>query len=239
MEKTKKIKIFIALFYVSAVLLFLYFIFSKFTLQEITSYDFLKNNRDYFFELRQTNLFILGLLFLIFTIIWVLAGGFGSPITLLAGFIFGKWLGSILVVIGMTIGATGLYLFANYFFKETIKEKFLNKFQNLEEKFKKSEFNFLLIYRFVGGIPFAISNVLPCIFNVKTSNFFIATLIGLIPQVFIWVSLGSGLEKIIDQNEEAPSLIDLILSPDIYMPLIGFFILVIITIIIRKIFYKK
>ena len=159
--------------------------------------------------------------------------------TLLAGFIFGKWLGSILVVVGMTIGATGLYLFANYFFKETIKEKFLNKFQNLEEKFKKSEFNFLLIYRFVGGIPFAISNVLPCIFNVKTSNFFIATLIGLIPQVFIWVSLGSGLEKIIDQNEEAPSLIDLIFSPDIYMPLIGFFILVIITIIIRKIFYKK
>ena len=239
MEKTKKIKIFISLFYVSAVLLFLYFIFSKFTLQEITSYDFLKNNRDYFFELRQTNLFILGLLFLIFTIIWILAAGFGSPITLLAGFIFGKWLGSILVVIGMTIGATGLYLFANYFFKEIIKEKFLNKFQNLEEKFKKSEFNFLLIYRFVGGIPFAISNVLPCIFNVKTSNFFIATLIGLIPQVFIWVSLGSGLEKIIDQNEEAPNLIELIISPDIYIPLIGFFILIIITIFIRKIFYKK
>ena len=239
MEKTKKIKIFIFLFYVSAVLLFLYFIFSKFTLQEITSYDFLKNNRDYFFELRQTNLFILGLLFLIFTIIWILAAGFGSPITLLAGFIFGKWLGSILVVIGMTIGATGLYLFANYFFKEIIKEKFLNKFQNLEEKFKKSEFNFLLIYRFVGGIPFAISNILPCIFNVKTTNFFIATLIGLIPQVFIWVSLGSGLEKIIDQNEEAPNFTELITSPDIYIPIVAFVILVIVTIIIRKFFYKK
>jgi len=239
MEKTKKIKIFIALFYVSAVLLFLYFIFSKFTLQEITSYDFLKNNRDYFFELRQTNLFIVGLLFIIFTIIWVLAGGFGTPVVLFAGFVFGKWFGTLFVVIGLTIGATGLYVFANYFFKDMIKEKFLDRFKNLEEKFKKSEFNFLLIYRFVGGIPFAISNVLPCIFNVKTINFFIATLIGLIPQVFIWVSLGSGLEKIIDRNEEAPNLLQLITSPDIYMPLIGFFILVIITIIIRKIFYKK
>jgi len=239
MEKTKKIKIFIALFYVSAVLLFLYFIFSKFTLQEITSYDFLKNNRDYFFELRQTNLFIVGLLFIIFTIIWVLAGGFGTPVVLFAGFVFGKWFGTLFVVIGLTIGATGLYVFANYFFKDMIKEKFLDRFKNLEEKFKKSEFNFLLIYRFVGGIPFAISNVLPCIFNVKTINFFIATLIGLIPQVFIWVSLGSGLEKIIDRNEEAPNLLQLINSPDIYMPLIGFFILVIITIIIRKIFYKK
>ena len=239
MEKTKKVKIFIALFYVSLVLLFLYFFFSKFTLQEITSYDFIKNNRDYFFELRQSNLLILGALFIIFTIIWVLAGGFGTPIVLFAGFVFGKWLGTLFSVIGLTIGATGLYIFANYFLKDFIKEKFLNKFQNLESKFKKSELNYMLVYRFVGGIPFAISNVLPCIFNVKVFNFFVSTLIGLIPQVFVWVSLGSGLERIIDQNEEAPSIVKLISSPDIYIPIIAFIILVIITITIRKIFYKK
>lgn len=239
MEKTKKVKIFIALFYVSLVLLFLYFFFSKFTLQEITSYDFIKNNRDYFFELRQSNLLILGTLFIIFTIIWVLAGGFGTPIVLFAGFVFGKWLGTLFSVIGLTIGATGLYIFANYFLKDFIKEKFLNKFQNLESKFKKSELNYMLVYRFVGGIPFAISNVLPCIFNVKVFNFFVSTLIGLIPQVFVWVSLGSGLEKIIDQNEEAPSIVKLISSPDIFIPIIAFIILVIITITIRKIFYKK
>jgi len=239
MEKTKKVKIFIALFYVFLVLLFLYFFFSKFTLQEITSYDFIKNNRDYFFELRQSNLLILGALFIIFTIIWVLAGGFGTPIVLFAGFVFGKWLGTLFSVIGLTIGATGLYIFANYFLKDFIKEKFLNKFQNLESKFKKSELNYMLVYRFVGGIPFAISNVLPCIFNVKVFNFFVSTLIGLIPQVFVWVSLGSGLEKIIDQNEEAPSFVKLISSPDIYIPIIAFIILVIITITIRKIFYKK
>ena len=239
MEKTKKVKIFIALFYVSLVLLFLYFFFSKFTLQEITSYDFIKNNRDYFFELRQSNLLILGALFIIFTIIWVLAGGFGTPIVLFAGFVFGKWLGTLFSVLGLTIGATGLYIFANYFLKDFIKEKFLNKFQNLESKFKKSELNYMLVYRFVGGIPFAISNVLPCIFNVKVFNFFVSTLIGLIPQVFVWVSLGSGLEKIIDQNEKAPSIVKLISSPDIYIPIIAFIILVIITITIRKIFYKK
>ena len=61
------------------------------------------------------------------------------------------------------------YIFgANYFFKEIIKEKFLTRFKNLEVKFKKSEFIYLLIYRFIGGIPFALSNVLPCIFNVKS-----------------------------------------------------------------------
>ena len=45
---------------------------------------------------------------------------------------------------GMTIGATILYIFGNYFFKDFIKEKFLNRFKNLEIKFKKSEFIYLL-----------------------------------------------------------------------------------------------
>ena len=115
----------------------------------------------------------------------------------------------------------------------------MNKYQSLEDKFKKSEFIYLLAYRFVAGIPFAISNVLPCIFNVKIFNFFWATLIGLSPSVFLICSIGSGLEKIIDQNLEAPSILDLFSSRDIYIPLIIFACLVIITIILRKIFYKK
>ena len=127
----------------------------------------------------------------------------------------------------------------NYFLKEIIRDKFLNQFKKLEDKFKSSEFFYLLIYRFVGGIPFALSNVLPCIFNVKVSNFFWATLIGTIPQLFLMVSIGSGLEKIIDQNLEAPSILQLITSPDIYVPIIALMILLIITIFVRKIFYKK
>ena len=202
MEKTKKFKIFIGLFYLFFITLFLYYLFSKFTLQEITSYDFIKNNRDYFFELRQANLLMLSVIFIFFTIVWVLAAGFGSPVALLAGFIFGKWIGLLVVTTGLSVGSTILYTFANYFLKDFIKEKFSKKYQNLEDKFRKSEFMYLLIYRFIGGIPFAISNVLPCIFNVKTRNFFLATLIGIIPSIFLICSIGSGLEKIIDKNLE-------------------------------------
>jgi len=239
MEKPKKAKITLGLFYLLFVSSFLYFFLSKFTLQELTSYEFIKNNRDYFFDLKQTNLFLISLIFLISTIIWVVMAGFGLPVALLAGFIFGKWLGIFVLIIGMTIGATILYILGNYFFKEIIKEKFLDRFKNLEIKFKKSEFIYLLAYRFIGGIPFALSNVLPCIFNVKVGNFFWATLIGLTPQLFLVVSIGSGLEKIIEQNLEAPRIIDLIYSPDIYIPMLAFVALIIITIIAKKIFYKN
>ena len=239
MEKTKKIKLFIGIFYIILVSLFLFLFFSKFSLQEITSYDFIKNNRDYFAELKKSNLISLSIIFIIFTIIWVLAGGFGSPVALFAGFIFGKWLGAFIVAIGLTVGASFLYIFANFFLKDFVKEKFLIKFYNLEKKFKKSEFIYLLIYRFVGGIPFAISNVLPCIFNVKIQNFFWATLIGIVPSIFIICSLGEGVEKIIDRNIDAPSFNELITTPQIYVPLIIFVLLVMSTIFLRKFFYDR
>ena len=239
MEKGKKIKLFVGLFYLILVGLFLYFFFSKFSFQEITTYEFIKNNRDYFNELRQTNFYLLVIAFFLFTIIWVLAGGFGSPLGLFAGFIFGKWIGIFILIFGMSIGATGLYIFANYFLKDLIKDKFLQKYQNLEIKFKKSEFIYLLIYRFIGGIPFGISHFLPCLFNVKASNFFWATFIGIAPQLFLICSIGSGLEKIIENNLQAPGIFQIIKSPDIYLPLIIFAFLVLVTIFLRKIFYKK
>ena len=239
MEKAKKIKLFIGLFYLLLISLFLYFFFSKFTLQELTSYDFIKNNRDFFFELKNSNLILLSVLFVIFCIVWTLAGGFGSPIVLFGGFVFGNWLGTALLIVGMTIGGTLLYIIANYFFKDLIREKFLKRFKNLEVKFKKSEFIYLLIYRFIGGIPWQLSCLLPTLFNVKVNNFFFATLIGIIPQIFLAVSIGSGLEKVIDQNSELPGITDIIFSADIYLPILAFFGLIILSIFLRKIFYKN
>ena len=102
---------------------------------------------------------------------------------------------NIYLVIGMTLVQHFIHI-GNYFFKEVIKEKFLNKFKNLEIKFKKSEFIYLLVYRFIGGIPFAISNVLPCIFNVKVTNFFWATLLGLTPQLFLLFQLEVDLKRL-------------------------------------------
>ena len=240
MEKAKKIKIFIGLFYLVAICLFLYFFFSKFSLQDLTSYDFIRENRSYFFELKNSNLFLISIIFLLLTILWVFPFlGFGSPVALIGGFIFGKWVGTLIVVLGLSIGATFLYVFGNYFLKDFIREKFLNRFKSLEIKFKKSEFTFLLVYRFIGGIPWQLSCLIPTLFNVRVKNFFFATLIGIIPQIFLAVSIGSGLEKIIDQNSEIPSITDIIFSADIYVPILAFFGLILITIILRKLFYKN
>ena len=70
MENTKKIKLFIGLSYLLIVGLFLYFFFSKFSFEEITSYDFLRDNISYFIEIKNSNLFLIAIIFLALTVLW-------------------------------------------------------------------------------------------------------------------------------------------------------------------------
>ena len=108
----------------------------------------------------------------------------------------------------------------------------------LKDLFKKNEFLYFLIYRFIGGLPFFIHNTLPVIFNVKIVNYFFGTLIGMIPQLFIMVSIGSGLEKISDANNTPPAFLEIILSKDIYFPLLAFLLIVVISIFLKRKIYK-
>ena len=238
MKTSNKYKFLLGFSYILILSVFLYFIFSNFSFQEIGNYNFIRDNREFFIKLKEKNVLILAMIFIFFTIIWVLLLGFGSPICIAGGFIFGTWLGTILVVISFTIGASSLYVFCNLFFKDLVKKNFLNKFKYLEDKFKKNEFIFFLIYRFVGGIPFAIQNLLPVIFNIKLRNYFYGTLIGLLPQVFVVVSLGSGFDKLIEENETLPEIKDILFSPNIYIPLISITLILVIAFFMRKKFIK-
>tara|TARA_S200000501_G_scaffold298752_1_gene285351 strand:+ start:73 stop:789 length:717 start_codon:yes stop_codon:yes gene_type:complete len=238
MAKEYKIKLILAISYAVIVAVFLWAFFSHFSLNELTSYDFIKENRNYLNQFKTNNYLLSITLFFIFTIFWVLLLGFGTPIALLGGFVFGKWVGTLIVAIALSIGATFLYLFSKYFLKDIIEKKFYEKFKNLKEKFKKNEFIFFLIYRFVGGIPFFISNIIPTLFDVKVKNFLFGSILGMIPQLFVYVALGSGLENIINENTEAPSFFSIIFSKEIYLPIIAFIILIIIGIFIKKRFTK-
>ena len=132
-----------------------------------------------------------------------------------------------------------LYIIANFFFKNFIKEKFSSKYYYLIEKFKKQEFLFFFVYRFVGGIPFFIANILPTLFNVKIKNYFFGTLFGILPQIFIMVSMGSGIEKIISNNLNPPSIYQIITSPDIYYPIIAFIIILFIAFFVKNFIYRR
>ena len=94
-------------------------------------------------------------------------------------------------------------------------------------------------YRFVGGggTPYAIQNVLPILFNMSVKNYVIATFVGSMPSMFVTVALGSGVESIIDKNEKL-NIINVMSSPEIYLPIICFFLILIVAFFIKKFFFK-
>ncbi len=239
MNAEKNIKFLLGLTYILIIIVFLWFFFKQFSIQDFTSYEIIKKNRDTLNNLKNVNIFLSSLIFLIVIIVWVLLLGFGSPIFLIGGFIFGKWVGTILVVLGLTLGSTLLYYFANFLVKDLIYKKFSSKFKYLTEKFKRNELAYFILYRAVGGIPFFLQNLLPLLFNVKMRNYFFGTIIGLTPQLFVGVSLGAGIDKIIQENEKLPSIWKMLKTPDIYLPLLCMFLIFLLAIYFRKKFFRQ
>ena len=218
----------------------LYFLFSVVDIKDLTSYEFIRQNKDVILRYKNENFLFLAIIFFIFCIFWVLLLGFAMPLLVFAGFVFGKWWGILIVVTSTTIGATLLYIMAGFFFKDMIEKKLAPKFYKLREFFNKNDIIYFMSYRFVGGggTPFAVQNILPILFNMPIKNYFIATVFGCLPSMFITVAIGSGIEKVIDQNVEL-TFMKVASSPEIYLPISGFFIIIILAFILNKIFFEK
>ena len=239
MEKSKKIKITLGLFYLIVVSSFLYFIFSKLSFEDISSFKIIQSNIEQLNFIKSNNLISVILFFSLFTVLWVILLGFGSPIALVGGFIFGKWLGTLIVTLSLSIGALCLYGIGNFLFYDLIKKKFLRKFKYLEKTFKKKELLIMTIFRFVGLVPFSIANLIPVIFNIKYKNYFLGTFIGIMPSIFIFNSLGSGIASAIYQFDVIPSFMTLVFLPEIYLPIFGFGCIFILSLVFKKILKNK
>ena len=215
------------------------FLLTNYNISDFFSYEFIRLNKNTILEYKRENFLTLTYLFFIFSFIWVLLLGFAMPLLIFSGFVFGKWWGILIVLTSTTIGATLLYFLAGLFFRDIIQEKFAPKFSKLKKFFNKNELIYFMFFRFIGGggTPYAVQNTLPILFNMSIKNYVIATFLGSMPFMFVTVSIGSGIETIIDQNEKL-SVFDVLFSPEIYIPIICFFILLIIGFVIKKLYFK-
>ena len=168
-----KLKLLLGTIYLICFSALIFIIFSNFDFKDLSDINFFKNNQQLLNNFKLENIFLTIVLFSICSIIWILLLGFGAPLALFAGFLFGKWLGTLVSVISLSIGATLLYCLANFFFKDFIKDKFSTKIEKFINLFKKNDFLYFTLFRFTGGgMPFAIQNILPVIFDMKIKKFF-------------------------------------------------------------------
>ena len=235
----KNLKIILGSIYLVILIAFLYFLFLGFDVSRIDDFSYYKLLQEDIEQYIGKNVALNLFLFFLFSIFWIMLLGFGSPILLLSGILFGKWVGTFISTISISIGALLLYIIANFFFRDLINFMLKEKFEKFIDRFKKNEFYYFLAFRFAGGlgIPFGLQNILPVIFNIKNSNYFFASFLGFIPGFFIWNTIGAGINKFIKEADEF-NFINLILSKEIYFPLIIFIILILGSLIIKKKFFN-
>lgn len=236
MQNFSKLKIGIGLIYLAIVTLVV-ILFFYYGANSFLDLNFLKNNKDKIFAFRDANFVLLATSYFFLSIVWVFLLGFGTPLVIAAGFAFGIFWGSFLSILGFSIGASLLYLFANHYFKDLVFKYLAIRFLSLKNHFNENEFSYFFFIRVIPGIPFPIKNVMPVLFNIKLKNYFFATLLGEAVPIIISVSIVSGFAGAIENN--ANLNFSLLYSPEIFFPLLGLGVMVLLTNYIKKKFVKK
>ena len=235
---SKNLKIFLGISYLIILFAFLYFIFSGIEVDRLNDFSYYKqlqkDLRDYISDNIITNL----IYFFIFAVIWVTLLGFGSPLLIISGILFGQWIGTFVSVISISVGALILYTIGNFFFRDLVKKIFGQKFDKYIQLFNKNEFYYFFIYRFIGGlgVPFGLQNLIPILFGMKKLNYFFSSFFGFIPGFFIFNTIGAGLNSFVEQSENF-NIFDFILTPAIYLPILMFACLMFVSLIIKKKFF--
>jgi len=237
---SKNLKIFLGLSYMLILFSFLYFIFTAIDVSRLNDFKYYKEIQAELDVFISTNIILNLTYFFIFAIIWVSLLGFGSPILIISGILFGQLLGTLISVISISFGALLLYSIGNFFFRDIVKLILEKKIEKYIQLFQKNEFYYFFIYRFIGGlgIPFGLQNLIPILFGMKKTNYFFASFFGFIPGFFIINTIGAGLNSYILKAENF-SMIEFILTPDIYLPILMFGVLMIFSITIKKKFFEN
>lgn len=235
---SKNLKIFLGISYLLILFTFLYFIFTGIQINRLDDFTYYKELQRSLEIYISANIFINLFYFFIFAIIWIALLGFGAPILIISGLLFGQWVGTTISIISISLGALILYSIGTFFFSDLVKSILEKRFEKYILLFKKNEFYYFLAFRFVGGlgIPFGLQNLIPVLFDMKKMNYFLATFFGLIPNFFIINTIGSGLNTYIQQAESF-SMVDLLLTRQIYLPVLMFIFLMAISIIIKVKFF--
>jgi uncharacterized membrane protein YdjX (TVP38/TMEM64 family) len=120
----------------------------------------------------------------------------GLVLSLTMGFLFGRWVGTVLVVFAATIGATLVFLAARYLFADAARRRMGSLGEKISAGFTENALNYLLFLRLVPLFPFFLVNLAPAFTNIRLGTFVVGTFIGIIPATFVYVNLGETLGRI-------------------------------------------
>ena len=114
-------------------------------------------------------------------------------LTLACGFVFGPWVGTGVVIVGATAGATLAFLGARYLFADAARRRMGPRLAKVAAGFEENGFSYLLFLRLVPLFPFWLVNLASALTGVRTGTYVAATALGIVPGSFVYAFLGARL----------------------------------------------
>jgi uncharacterized membrane protein YdjX (TVP38/TMEM64 family) len=139
--------------------------------------------------------------------------------SLSGGFLFGPVLGGAAAVSGVTGGSTIVFLVSKSAFGTFMKAWENPLLLRVEEGFREDAFAYLLTLRLIPAFPLLLVNIAAGLMNVPLRTFLTASILGVLPSSMIYAGIGSGLGHVFAQS--GPIALSSLLSPQIYLPVIG------------------
>lgn len=177
----------------------------------------------------------------VFVALYVACVAFSVPgatwLTLIAGFLFGTWLGAAIVVPAATIGALLIFLAARTALGDVLREKAGKWVARMEDGFREGEVSYLLIMRLVPAVPFFIANLVPAFLGARTWTYIWTTFVGIVPGTIVFISIGSGLGEQFARGE-APDL-GVIFEWHVLGPLLGLAALAALPLVFKALGLRK
>jgi uncharacterized membrane protein YdjX (TVP38/TMEM64 family) len=165
--------------------------------QRYLSLDAVKANRDLLLAFADRHFVAaLAIAFVIYAGTVALSLPGGLVLSLTVGFVFGRWVGTALVVVAATVGATLVFLAARYLFADAARQRLGALGAKINAGFTASAFSYLLFLRLVPLFPFFLVNLAPAFTSIPLRTYVLATLVGIIPGTFVYVNLGQALGRI-------------------------------------------
>lgn len=201
------------------------------------TFDYLKQHRALLLYWVNTHYLVTVSVFISLYILLVAVSFPGaSYLTIISGFLFGVYFGTIYSVMSATIGAFFLFWAARLAINPLCEQHIESWVSKMRKGFHEHEVRYLLFLRLLPIFPFWAVNVAAAILNVRMITFTIVTFIGVIPGAFIYALLGSGLGRLFEQNK-TPNMMT-IFDPYIFLPLAGLATLIILPALYSKWRYR-
>ena len=178
-------------------LLSLLFAFFYFDLRSYIQFEFLLQEKERLLSFYHSHPVLFGLGYIAFYIFYTTFSFPGAVLlTLMAGFIFQFFLGSLIVIIGSVTGAVFSFLISRYFLKDFLQNRFQSQFLVINEGFKKEGFFYLLSLRLIPAVPFFMINIFMGITSISTRHYILGTFLGMLPAIFVYVNAGQQISTL-------------------------------------------